>query len=187
MTATIARLILAMLLLPVSAAVFVLGFAITIRAGGPPSTAALLLLWGCFYSFVATYWLLLWRRSVRWTNARVGKTALAAVGSLAGGSAVAAGALAVIPQIPTPIAVLIGGGVVPIVWVLATVLMWRETPAERVERMSGLLGKNAIVCPICGYNLAGLRQARCPECGAVYTLDDLVAAQPHRQEHPADL
>lgn len=29
-------------------------------------------------------------------------------------------------------------------------------------------------CPKCGYNLTGLREARCPECGATYTLDELV-------------
>src|SRR5882757_9637557 len=187
MTAIIARLILAMLLLPVSAAIFVLGFVATIRSGGPPSIPGLLILWAVFYSFVAIYWVLLWRSSVRWTNARVGKTVLAAVGSIAAGLVVGAVAVAIIRGIPPQPAILLGGGVVPISWVLATVLLWRETPAERVERMTGLIGKDAIVCPICGYNLSGLREARCPECGATYTLDGLVAAQPQREQHAADL
>ena len=28
-------------------------------------------------------------------------------------------------------------------------------------------------CPGCGYNLSGLRQCRCPECGKEYTLEEL--------------
>lgn len=31
-------------------------------------------------------------------------------------------------------------------------------------------------CPKCGYNLSGLRQCRCPECGAEYTLEELFTA-----------
>jgi hypothetical protein len=89
--------------------------------------------------------------------------------------------------VPVPIAILFGGGPVPIIWVLATVLIWRETRAERVERMGGLIGADAIVCPICGYNLSGLREARCPECGATYTLDSLIAAQPHREAQSSEL
>ena len=32
-------------------------------------------------------------------------------------------------------------------------------------------------CPKCGYRMVGLREARCPECGTEYTLDDLVGKQ----------
>ena len=28
-------------------------------------------------------------------------------------------------------------------------------------------------CPDCGYNLSGLTQCRCPECGAMYEIDKL--------------
>ena len=38
------------------------------------------------------------------------------------------------------------------------------------------LGIDAIACPTCGYNLTGLREARCPECGSQFTLDQLYAA-----------
>jgi hypothetical protein len=37
---------------------------------------------------------------------------------------------------------------------------------------------STVVCPLCGYNLTGLRQAACPECGDTFTLDQLAAAQP---------
>jgi hypothetical protein len=187
MTAIIARLILAMLLLPVTAAVFVLSFAATVPGGGPPSAGRLLALWTFIYSFIAVYWILLWRSSVRWTNQRITRTVLAGLGSVTAGLFVGAAAVTLFHGLPVPIAILFGGGPVPIIWVLATVLIWRETPAERVERMGGLIGADAIVCPMCGYNLSGLREARCPECGATYTLDRLIAAQPHRDAQSAEL
>jgi len=187
MTATIARLILAMLILPVTAAIFVVGMAVAVRRGGPPSPAGLLALWTFVYSFIATYWILLWRSSVRWTNQRIMRTVLAGLGSVTVGLIVGTAAFTMFPGLPLPIAILFGGGPVPIIWVLATVLLWRETAAERVERLSGLLGAGAVVCPICGYNLSGLSEARCPECGASYTLDRLIAAQPQREAQSAEL
>ena len=63
---------------------------------------------------------------------------------------------------------------------LATVLIWRETPHERVERLSQL-GTAGVCCPICGYNLTGLSTAQCPECGAKFTLDQLMATQPRER------
>ena len=190
MTATIARLILAMLILPVTGAVFLLGFvAVVARASGrgPPSVWDVGLLWMVVYAFVATYWILLWRSTVRWTRARVRNTALAGLLALAGGVTFAVALIVVTGQIPYGIALLLGGGGVPIVWVLATVILWRETPAERVARMSKLVSQPTVVCPFCGYNLSGLREARCPECGGSFTLDELAASQPQRNEHPAEL
>jgi len=190
MTATIARLILAMLILPATGAVFLLTFIAVVarRPGpGPPSVWAVGIVWMIVYTFVATYWILLWRSTVRWTRARVRNTALAGLLALAGGIGFAALLVTVSGVIPLGIALLLGGGGVPIVWVLATVLVWRETAAERVARMSNLLGHPTVVCPFCGYNLSGLREARCPECGANFTLDELAASQPQRDEHPAEL
>ncbi|HPF38327.1 MAG TPA: hypothetical protein P5081_15905 [Phycisphaerae bacterium] len=44
-----------------------------------------------------------------------------------------------------------------------------------------------IVCPLCGYNLRGLSEARCPECGSEYTwaelLDERRRAHPYLFEH----
>ena len=39
-----------------------------------------------------------------------------------------------------------------------------------------------ISCPLCGYNLRGLTEARCPECGSKFTWDELL--DPRRREHP---
>lgn len=33
--------------------------------------------------------------------------------------------------------------------------------------------KHQMTCPACGYNMRGLTEARCPECGAEFTLDQL--------------
>jgi hypothetical protein len=190
MTATIARLILAMLILPVTGAVFLLGFAAVVSRNsgrGPPGTLDVAILWIVVYAFVATYWVLLWRSTVRWTRARIRNTALAGLLALAGGGAFAAALVAVTRAIPYGIALLLGGAGVPIIWVLATVILWRETSSERVARMSKLVSNPTVVCPTCGYNLSGLREARCPECGASFTLDELAASQPQRDEHPAEL
>ena len=190
MTATIARLILAMLILPATGAVFLLTFIAVIArsaGSGPPSFWGVAMTWVVVYTFVATYWILLWRSTVRWTRARVRNTALASLLALAGGSGFATALWSVSRAMPSGIALLLGGGGVPIVWVLATVLLWRETPAERLARMSNLVGHPTVLCPFCGYNLSGLREARCPECGASFTLDQLAASQPQRDEHPAEL
>lgn len=190
MTATIARLILAMLILPATGAVFLLVFIAVIArsaGSGPPGAGGVGVLWAIVYAFVATYWILLWRSTVKWTAARVRNTALAALLALGGGAVFAGTLMAVARQIPPGIAMLLGGGFVPIVWVLGTVLLWRETPSERLARMSKLISAPTVLCPVCGYNLTGLREARCPECGGSFTLDQLAASQPQREEHPAEL
>jgi hypothetical protein len=191
MTATIARLILAMLLLPVTGGVFLLAFIATIpRSGGPPPVARLLLMWAIVYAFDFAYWVMLWRTSVRWTRARVIRTIVATLAALMAGAAFAMACVVLNRGVPPQIATLVGGGTVPIVWVLATVLLWRETAAERVARLGGLRDGDAgaaIVCPLCGYNLTGLRESRCPECGASFTLEELLAAQPTHEARTSEL
>jgi hypothetical protein len=186
MTRTVARLILAMLLLPATGAVFILLFLALIPMSGPPPLGRLLLLWSALYVFVGTYWIMLWRDMVPWNRRRIRLTALATVLSLAGGVAVALASIAVNRQVPPPIAALIGGGTVPITWVLATVLLWRETAAERLARLTAH-GMPVIACPLCGYNLAGLSEARCPECGGSFTLEQIVLARPRTGAQPAEL
>ncbi|HEX8521534.1 MAG TPA: hypothetical protein VF669_04700 [Tepidisphaeraceae bacterium] len=187
MTRTVARLILAMLLLPCTGAVFLLLFLAFIpMSGGPPAVWRLLMMWGALYLFVAVYWIVLWRDMVPWNRRRVSLSAAATVLSLAGGMAVACGALALNHRLPLQIAVLIGGGTVPITWVLSTVLVWRETAAERLARLSAH-GMPAIACPLCGYNLAGLTEARCPECGGNFTLEQVMLARPHVGTQTAEL
>src|SRR5687767_8081300 len=132
-----------MLILPATGAVFLLTFLMILArggGGGPPPVGGILILWSVVYTFVAAYWVLLWRSTVRWTRPRVRNTALAGLLAVGSGAAFAATLMAVAGAIPPGIAFLLGGGFVPIVWVLATVLLWRETPAERLARMSALVG-----------------------------------------------
>lgn len=71
---------------------------------------------------------------------------------------------------------LVMGGLVWIVlWLFGTAIAWRETAGERRQRLEAM-GVSALPCPSCAYNLSGLRESRCPECGAAYTLDQLYAA-----------
>ena len=187
MTRTVARLILAMLLLPCTGALFLLLFVgLVASAGGPPAVGRLLLMWGVLYLFVGAYWIILWHDMVPWNRRRVGRTARATVLSLAGGIAVAYGCRMINRQVPPPFAVLVGGGTVPITWVLSTVLVWRETAAERLARLTAH-GMPVIACPLCEYNLAGLTEARCPECGGSFTLEQVVLARPRAGTQAAEL
>ena len=186
MTRTVARLILAMLILPCTGAVFILLFLTLMPMSGPPAVGRLLLVWSLLYLFVGAYWIMLWRDMVLWNRRRVTLTALATLLSLVGGVAVAVGCVVANHRVPHQVAVLIGGGTVPITWVLSTVLLWRESAAERLSRLTAH-GMPVIACPLCGYNLAGLTEARCPECGASFTLEQVVLARPRTGTQPAEL
>jgi ssDNA-binding Zn-finger/Zn-ribbon topoisomerase 1 len=48
-------------------------------------------------------------------------------------------------------------------------LIWRDGFRKGWHRAR----EKAPTCPNCGYNLSGLRQCRCPECGKEYALDEL--------------
>src|SRR3954451_22131240 len=103
MTATIARLILAMLILPATGAVFLLAFvAVLARSSGrgPPTMVDVAVLWMIVYTFVSAYWILLWRSTVKWTRARVRNTALAGLLAATGGVAFPAVLVAVSRAIP---------------------------------------------------------------------------------------
>ena len=127
--------------------------------------------------FVATYWCLIWRLGVRWNGKRI-------VGTF-----VSAGAAAVLGLLTRVFAAammsrggaegfgaFIGGVATIMSWLIATIFLWRETAAERAQRVSSST-KSAIACPTCGYNLTGLTESRCPECGSRFTLDELLALQ----------
>ncbi len=179
MTKLVARLILAMLILPISGAVF-LFMAMALIQGGPPPPQTIVTMWVAEYVVIATYWILLWRGVVRWTRQRVIGTLLVTLGALLCG---AIGAVFVYEFVEAEIslALLIGGGVVPIVWVLGTVLVWKESADERLQRLK-TYGTDTVCCATCGYNMTGLRDARCPECGSQFTLDELLTAQHEREQ-----
>ena len=179
MTRLVARLVLAMLILPATGALFIILMALLFSKSGPPSMGGVIMMWSVIYAFDGIYWILLWRDSVRWTARRIGLTIGSAPVAIMIGVIVAGIIPAFTKGMPLQIGALLAGGFPPILWVLAAVLIWRETPEERVERLSAG-ARDAVACPICGYNMTGLREAVCPECGTAFTLDRLLSSQPQR-------
>jgi DNA-directed RNA polymerase subunit RPC12/RpoP len=123
---------------------------------------------------VVIYWTALWRKSIPWTPRR------RRAPKVAGGIGIVIGAIGYFSfdlfGIDEVNLVLLGI-LIPSLWLIATIIYWRETLAERAARL-GRTGRANISCPTCGYNLTGLSEARCPECGSKFTLDELVARQP---------
>jgi len=114
-------------------------------------------------------WWAVWRTLVHWTLARIGLTVLAAAGAMAAARLVVLGDdlllggdfHAVHPWD-------LGGELAAGLWIGATAYLWRGGPTRHIAKLP---------CPRCGYDMRGLHEARCPECGTQYTLDGLLAAQ----------
>lgn len=183
MTQLVSRLLLAILVFPLSIALFLMVTALVTRMRGTPPAILAVAIWAVVYTFIAGYWWAIWRDLVRWTPARRQATLVAGVLALLAASVLAALIFAFAAPVPGFPALLLGGAIAPVVWVFGTVLIWRETPAERAERLRNA-GGNVIACPVCGYNLTGLREARCPECGGSFKLEEILAAQRERGEIP---
>ena len=126
--------------------------------------------------FVGGYWLALWYRSVRWNSFRITASLGTVVAALTVG--VATGVL--MGRIDYDLGAFLFGPATVFSWLAMTVFVWRETGAERADRVAAS-APGGIVCPACGYNLTGLRQCTCPECGASFTIDELLASQPGRE------
>jgi len=134
---------------------------------------AFLLAGGATMLFVMGYWYLLWRRSVVWTVPRRVGTLVLLLVSLA--LSICLGL--VCTSVSKEFSLFIGTTCAPLLWLIGTTFIWRESGAERAARVGGT---QALVCPTCGYNLTGLTEPRCPECGTRFTLDQLFASQPAR-------
>jgi hypothetical protein len=130
--------------------------------------------------FIAVYWLTLWRKTVQWTPPRQTLTAVSGAVAVLVGLVIGFLMSAAINEDDIEFIVFIASLISPLLWVFATILIWRETAAERAARLSQTA--SGIVCPTCGYNLTGLTGTRCPECGTQFTLDQLVANQPKREQ-----
>ena len=130
------------------------------------------------WCFIAVYWLALWFGSVHWNLARLGLIVLAVGATVMGGVLIGGAVSAGFDRRMGGFGAFVGSAAAPLLWLVATILIFRETPGERRARLDQ--SKQALLCPTCGYNLTGLTSTRCPECGATFTLEQLLLNQPSR-------
>ena len=131
---------------------------------------------------VGIYWCLLWRSGIPWTHRRVSGTVVSVFGAAFIGFAAGLVAATMVPmRAGSSFGAFVGGVLAIIAWLIATVFVWRESALERAQRVRATTG-STVACPTCGYNLTGLTEARCPECGSKFTLDELLAAQQPKTE-----
>ncbi len=117
---------------------------------------------------------LIWRKGVSWTRKRAELTAAAL--PLAAVPAVVVVVLVTSLE-DVDLAIVFGGITLVASWLILVAFVWRESSGERERRISTtfVCGRVPLACPRCDYDMRGLNQARCPECGTEYTLDGLFA------------
>lgn len=130
------------------------------------------------WAFVGVYWFLLWYSSIQWNARRIASSVLSFPAAILAGLILGFLAATILPVGgDASFGVFIGGMLTILLWLVSSVFIWRETAAERAQRVKAT-NRTAMICPTCGYNLTGLTASRCPECGSQFTLDELVALQP---------
>ena len=175
MPATVTRLILSMASVLLAAALYTPMYLIVEDQLFSNDTTALWLTnLVCGGIFVLT-WILIWRSEVSWTPLRRSLTAACMLMAAVPAVFVVVAFLVFEPG-ADEVAAIFGFMIWAPCWMGCTAIVWRETRAEREKRMT-MQRLGALVCPTCGYNLMGLREARCPECGSHFTLDQLYAYQ----------
>jgi len=169
---TVSRVLAALAALVATPFVYVQLFALLERTSGVSDYEALLAADLVTGVLLLIGWIGVWWGAVRWTTRRVAWTAAAVV--LSGAVALVVG-LVNAELIADEAGIILGGMIWASLWLGSTAFIWRESCAERALRTS-LVGTASLHCPQCGYNMRGLREARCPECGTQYTLNELLAA-----------
>lgn len=175
MSATLSRLIMSIATLAGAAFVYLVVCVATIETVGRRyDNLAFLAADVVGISFVTVAWLLIWRSHIQWTTRRMILTACVFFAGL---------------LISAPFAIILGSMIADsfgwfifamgwlMVWLFGTAIVWRESAVERAKRLQ-MMGVSAVVCPTCSYNLTGLKEPNCPECGSRFTLDQLFASQP---------
>lgn len=176
MSRLVARILLAILMLPMAAMVYLVSAALLMDMRGVGDVAAFFISNVVLVLFTVPYWVLLWYKSVRWTGARLAVTLAISVGCLI--ISVFLGIFTA--NVEREFGIFVGGATFVLTFLIGTVFAWRETATERAARLRGR-GAEVIVCPVCSYNMTGLREPTCPECGAKFTLQELVASQPRHE------
>ena len=169
--------LLSVLVLPAATLVYVVCFAFVGQVlRGNTDTGFLI---GGMVSFgvVVAWWAILWGRQVTWTARRWARTVIFTLASVAVGIVAGLLPLALVRG-GAEFGLFIGGLVCVLSWLVCACVVWRDDATPQTA--DGHAAADVIACPKCGYALNGLREARCPECGEVYTLDGLFAAQVRR-------
>lgn len=180
MSRLISLLLMSMLLFPLAGLMYVIVFVVFVEARGwgrnreeTGFVAAGIVIW----IFMSLYWASLWRKQINWTPKRIQQTLLcfaaAAIIGLVLGFMTA--------NVEKSFGCFVGSVSAPLLWLVGTIFVWRESSEERAARL-GRSGAGGVVCPTCGYNLTGLTGTRCPECGSEFTLDQLLASQPGKDQ-----
>lgn len=180
MSHLIARLLLTIFLVPLTVLIAIVSTIIAYearsRSGYYDSDGVVAIVVGLItWAFFAVCWVFIWRRGINWTPGRIRWTwiwpfASTLVATLIG---------LAFSQWEREAGYFFAAVTAPLIWVVGTILIWRETDAERKGRQQAA-HVDVLTCPTCGYNLTGLSEARCPECGSKFTLNDLYANQPTR-------
>jgi hypothetical protein len=181
MSRLIATILLAILMFPLAGVVYLMTFfvsAVGFRNAMGREQNGLFVADVVTWIFIAAYWFALWRKKVNWTPMRTSLTVWSFIAAGIAGIIVGAMIATALPSFDSEFAVFVGGIVAPLLWVVATIFIWRESAEESAGRFAAT--DAGVVCPTCGYNLTGLRGTRCPECGHEFTLDQLLASQPTR-------
>lgn len=115
-------------------------------------------------------WSLLWRPEVSTHRKWRGQAAKTALFSII--IALGLGILVTLATRQEEFALVLASMVYVALFCSGTATAWRETLSERALRIKQT--KSIILkCSKCGYDMTGLHEARCPECGTLYTLDEL--------------
>lgn len=175
MTNLLARILLSILMLPLAVMCFIVIFA-AVAGNAQREETGLIVATFATAPIVAMYWFMLWRRSVLWSPGRIGRTIAGSIGCIVAGVCAGSFMMSLVGVRDETFGIFFGGVFATVLWLPVTVLLWKETAAERTDRIRNSAG-DVVFCPRCGYNLTGLYEPRCPECGARFTLNQLYAGQ----------
>ncbi len=122
----------------------------------------------CSLGLLVVTWMMIWRRQMLRSRRPVAGILVIAIASAAGGYA----AWYVTDDSWLHLGEIIGPWFAMSVWIAGTAFAWRRPPLEIESDAAG--ARLVIRCPKCGYDLRGVRELRCAECGAPFQLAALV-------------
>lgn len=187
MTRIVVRILVSLLCVPAVAVFCALGGAMVSELRLIDENAAVVAAFSAAPLLGAAAWLAVWSRVIRWTARRWGSTLIIAAAVVVLDAIVAWASNTIFrggwPDwsfVASMVNILIGlSGWIGCLWV------WTETPRERFQRLQHAESGGGM-CPVCRYDMRGLTNLRCPECGGRFTLGEVQDAH-RRAEAPPDL